>query len=186
MSIITKANFTPANFVKFSQNIREDQISPYIAAAQENELQPRLGVELYADVLAEVAKVTPTRPELMAFINAYVKRFLVLAAYYRFMAAHGINVTQFGVSKTSDPQNTFDQISSQDRAIILRQTDADLNTALLKMMAQPFKFDGVSYVKTERSKEQTTGIRAPKNKKRSRLNAFADFGGGVYGNIINE
>lgn len=184
--IISKADFTPANFVKFSQNIREDQVNPYINAAQENELQPRLGAELYADVLAEVAKVTPTRPQLIAFVNTYVKRFLVLAAYYRFMASHGINITQFGVSKTSDPQNTFDQITPQERAIILRQTDADLNTALLKMMSVNFVFDGVSYVKSERSREQSFAIRAPKNKKKNRLNAFADYGGGVYEGIIND
>lgn len=161
--IINKADFTPANLVKFSQNIREDQIEPYIYAAQEYDLQPRLDGELYADILTTVA--TPNvRPELRAFINSKVKRFLVLTAYYRFMAAHGINVTQFGVSSTRDPQGTFDQVTAQDRAVVLKQVASDINIALIKMTSEPLVFDGVSYEKTDRGADQNQMIRSPKRK----------------------
>lgn len=175
--LITKTDFSPQNFVKFSQNIREDQIEPFIYAAQENDLQPRLVPDLYADMMAaerpepteENPDPQPDRPELLAFIDNFVKRFLVLAAYYRFMAAHGINITQFGVSKTADPQNTFDQVTSQDRAIILRQTAADLNTSLSRMMSQPLNFDGVIYGRTARGDKGTEALRAPKRSRRLNL-----------------
>lgn len=160
-TLINKTDFTPRNFVKFSQNIREDQIEPYIFAAQENDLRPRIGDDL---TVALFASSESESPEHFAFLNNFVKRFLVLASYYRFMASHGINVTQFGVSKTADPQNTFDQVAPQDRAIILRQTAADLNTALARMMAQNFVFDGVDYGKSDKAKKLFSSIRAPKRK----------------------
>lgn len=162
--IISKADFTPANLVKFSQNIKDDQIEPYINAAQDYDLQPRLDAQLYADILTTV--VSPmARPELAAFINTKVKRFLVLTAYYRFMASHGINVTQFGVSSTRDPQGTFDQVSAQDRAVVLRQVASDINIALIKLTSEPFIFDSVSYEKTDKGANQNQMIRAPRRKK---------------------
>ena len=161
--IISKSDFNAVNFVKFSQNIREDQIDPFIMAAQEYDLQPRLDADLYADILGTVSGEL-TRPELLAFINSKVKRFLVLTAYYRFMAAHGINVTQFGVSSTRDPQGTFDQVTAQDRAVVLKQVASDINIALIKMTSEPLVFDGISYEKTERGANQNQMIRAPKRK----------------------
>lgn len=167
--IISKADFTPANLVKFSQNIKDDQILPYINAAQDYDLQPRLDPQLYADILTRVSQGQQqgqnNRPELLEFINTKVKRFIVLTAYYRFMASHGINVTQFGVSSTRDPQGTFDQVSAQDRAVVLRQVASDINIALIKLTSEPFIFDGVSYEKTDKGANQNQMIRAPRRKK---------------------
>lgn len=162
--IITKADFTPANLVKFSQNIKEDQIEPYINAAQDYDLQPRLDPILYADIIGVIEGATG-RPELTAFINTKVKRYLVLTAYYRFIAQHGINVTQFGVSSTRDPQGTFDQVSAQDRAVVLRQVASDINIALIKMTSLDFVFDGIEYGKTNKGANQNQMIRAPKRKR---------------------
>jgi hypothetical protein len=161
--IISKADFNASNLVKFSQNIREDQIDPFIMAAQEYDLEPRLGAPLYSDILA-VLSGEIVRPELLAFVNSKVKRYLVLASYHRFMAAHGINITQFGVSQTRDPQGTFDQVTAQDRAVVLRQVASDLNVALIKMTSEPFIFDGINYSKPERGANQNQMIRAPKRK----------------------
>jgi membrane peptidoglycan carboxypeptidase len=162
--IITKEDFNALNLVKFSQNIREDQIDPYIMASQEYDLEPRLAEALYSDILA-VLKGEIVRPELLAFANSKVKRYLVLASYYRFLSAHGINITQFGVSQTRDPQGTFDQVTPKDRAVVLRQVASDLNVALIKMTKEPFIFDGVSYEKTAKGSNQNQMIRAPKRKR---------------------
>lgn len=168
--IITKADFTPANLVKFSQNIKDDQIEPYINASQDYDLQPRLDPELYNDILTEVSQSENNRPELLSFINTKVKRFLVLTAYYRFMASHGINVTQFGVSSTRDPQGTFDQVSAQERAVVLKQVASDINVALIRMTSEPFVFDEISYDKTERGANQNQVIRAPKKRRVNVIN----------------
>jgi membrane peptidoglycan carboxypeptidase len=162
--IITKEDFNALNLVKFSQNIREDQIDPYIMASQEYDLEPRLGEALYSDILA-VLNGEIVRPELLAFANSKVKRYLVLASYYRFLSAHGINITQFGVSQTRDPQGTFDQVTPKDRAVVLRQVASDLNVALIKMTKEPFIFDEISYEKTAKGSNQNQMIRAPKRKR---------------------
>lgn len=163
--IISKADFTPANFVKFSQNIKDDQIEPYIFASQDYDLQPRLGNELYNDILELINfNNTIPRPELQNFIDTKVKRYLVLCSYYRFISQHGFNITQFGVSSTRDPQGTFEQIGAQDRAVVLRQVSSDVNTSLIKMTNDTFIFDGISYQKTSKGSNQNQMIRAPKRR----------------------
>jgi len=114
--LISKADFSAANLVKFSQNIEEDQLQPFVYAAQEYDLEPRIGDDLYNDLMAYAETPDGSRPELLAFLNKEVKRFLVLTAYRRFMAAHGLNITQFGLTKTADPQGTFNQAEAQERA----------------------------------------------------------------------
>lgn len=160
--LISKADFLAANLVKFSANIAEDQLAPYVYAAQEYDLEPRLGTDLYGDLIAFAANPTANRPQLQAFLVKEVSRFLVLTAYKRFIAAHGLNVTQFGLTKTADPQGTFNQAEAQERAVILRQVDADANVALGKMLAKPWTFDGVSYGKEPNAGRPSASIRAPK------------------------
>lgn len=180
--IVTKDDFTGANLVKFSSNILEDQLTPYIYAAQEYDLAPRLGESLYLDVEGLIAGTIADRPELLAFVDSKVKRFLVLAAYRRFMSVHGLNVTQFGFTKTSDPQGTFEQAAASDRAIVLRQTDADGNVALLKMTSTAFTFDGISYAKESKAGQLSASIRAPKRRKTLR----ATLRGGETSGTIDE
>ena len=162
--LISKADFTGANLVKFSQNIQDDQLAPYIYAAQDYDLRPRVGEDIYAD-LEGVKSGTITRPELLAFLNSKVARYLVLASYRRFISAHGLNVTQFGLTKTADPQGTFNQAEAAERAVILRQVDADANVALLRMTSTPYTFDGVSYTKEAKGGMPSASIRAPKRKR---------------------
>lgn len=175
--LIGKADFAAANLVKFSQNIREDQINPHIYAAQEYDLEPRLGADLYADLGTIKGTPNPAKPELTAFLTGPVTRYLVLSAYYRFTAQHGLNFTQFGLSKTADPQGTLEQSSAQERAIILRQVAADQNVSLIKMTSGPFAFDGVAYSKVSGGSCQNQTIRAPKRKRITALAShFNPFG----------
>lgn len=185
MALITKADFTPENFVKFSQNIREDQIEPYIYAAQENDLRPRLGDDL---MIALQTATIDGSPQLFEFLTKYVKKYLVLASYYRFIAAHGMNVTQFGLSSTRDPQGTFDQVTPQDRAIILRQVQSDMNTALSRMMSQEFTFDTINFRKNEKAKQPVSMIRAPKRKPTgvTGYNRYFDANGNRLDSVVDE
>lgn len=161
--------------VSFSQNIAEDQIEPFIRAAQEYDLEPRLGPALLA-ALENIAPIptapdpeTPAAPDPTPQLRAFlpkVKRYLVLAAYQRFIARHGFNITQFGMSKTADPQGTMEPLDPAERAIILKQNQADINTALIKLTRGAWIFEGVDYStdNTADSKQQSTSIRAPKRK----------------------
>jgi hypothetical protein len=162
--IVSKADFIAANLVKFSPNILDDQINPAIYSAQEYDLEPRLGSDLYNDILATVAGEVE-RPELLAFINSKVKRYLVLTAYYRFISAHGLNITQFGVSKTADPQGTFNAVEASERAIILRQVQSDANVALTRLTSTNYTFDGLIYAKDANGAKLGQAIRAPKRKR---------------------
>lgn len=160
--IISKADFLAANLVKFSPNIADEQLGPFIYAAQEYELEPKLGADLYQDLVAYAETPTGDRPELAAFLSGPVRRYLVLASYRRFIASHGMNVTQFGLTKTADPQGTFNQAEASERAVIIRQIDSDCKVALLKMTSVSFVFDGVSYEKNAKAGQPSASIRAPK------------------------
>ena len=166
--LVSKADFLAANLVKFSPNVQDDQLQPFIYAAQEYELEPKLGADLYADILTFAASPNASRPELSVFLAGKVKRFLVLAAYRRFISAHGMNVTQFGLTKTADPQGTFNQAEASERAVIIRQIDADANVALIKMLQTPFVFDGIPYNKNEKAGRPSASISAPKRRVQKR------------------
>jgi hypothetical protein len=170
MQIITKADLTAQNLVRFSPNIRDEEINPAIVAAQDYDLEPRLGDALVSALGAlppvpEDPDPDPA-PELREFRNKYVARYLVLKSYERFIAQHGINITQFGVSKTGDPQNTFTQADSSDRAIILKQVRSDAEVALSRLTraleAAEWTFDGVLYAAQEKLNRRETPLRAPK------------------------
>lgn len=174
--LISKADFTAANLVKFSQNILDDQLAPYIYAAQDYDLSPRLGPELYAalEYLADGGSPghgpgpgagAASSVQLQAFLDEKVKRYLVLASYRRFISAHGMNVTQFGLTKTADPQGTFNQAEAAERAVIIRQVDADANVALIRMASTPYTFDGISYDKEAKGGQPSASIRAPKRRR---------------------
>jgi len=178
--VVTKADFIAANLVKFSPNILDDQINPAIYSAQEYDLEPRLGEDLYKDVLATV-NGSVERPELLDFINSKVKRYLVLTAYYRFISAHGLNITQFGVSKTADPQGTFNAVEASERAIILRQVQADANVALTRLTSSSFSFDGLNYTKNANGAKLGQAIRAPKRKRLLGVIGFSTRNG-----LLNE
>lgn len=172
--LANKADFMSASLVKLSANIADDQLQPYIYAAQEYDLEPRLGEALYTAIQSLAETPDDTKPELSAFWIGKVKRFLVLASYRRFIAAHGLNVTQFGLTTTNDPQGTFNQAQASERAVILRQIDADANVALIRMTSEVWTFDGVAYDKAKKAGTPSVSIRAPKRNKY--LKNYRDLG----------
>lgn len=148
--LITKSNLS--NYVQFSQNIEDRLVTFHVTNAQIYDLEVRLGTSLYADLigLPEIAP-TPTDPraELRAFLNDYVIRYLALNVYCRFMAEHGTNVTQFGITQLGDPAGTFQVASEDRRAVFLKQYRSDMDVSMTRMfnrfVSVNYTFDSIIY-----------------------------------------
>ena len=87
--------------------------------------------------------------ELMNFYYEYLLPLMAFGAYYRFIAYHGTNITQFGLTTPIDPQGTFQPTSSQDRAAMLGDINNKKNVWTLKISkklnAVNYTFDAVKY-----------------------------------------
>lgn len=87
--------------------------------------------------------------ELMNFYEEYLQPLLAYSAFYRFVAYHGLNLTQFGATKPVDPDGTFESISATERASILGDVNSKKNVWDLKcskkLNAVAYTFDGVVY-----------------------------------------
>jgi hypothetical protein len=103
--------------------------------------------------LMEAVDNAVDKPELIAFYDIFIKPYWCLSAYYRFIATHGTNVTQFGVSVARDPKGTFNEATGDQRALILRQVHSDRtvykNYMVEKLKQVNFTFDGVSFAESE-------------------------------------
>lgn len=133
-------------------NVESRLISFQINAVRSLDLDPTIGTALMAAIDTAFSD-SETYPETYAFFIDFVKPYWSLSAYVRFMAAHGVNVTQFGVTTSSDPRGTFSQASDQQRANILRQADSDKKVYKTKLVEEikdrKFTFDGVTYAKKD-------------------------------------
>lgn len=139
----TKSDF-PA-FVNFSLNIDDKYINLHIEDAYKYDIKPKL--DALATDIYEYNQDTDTKPQLKAFFNDYILQWWVLLAYKRFIQNHGRNVTQFGYTKTRDPQGTFDQLDGEERAVILRQIISDASVSYNYALQQVWKFDNITYRK---------------------------------------
>src|SRR6187549_224237 len=117
----TKSDFP--EFVNFSLNIEDRLINPLIEDAYKYDVRPKLD-SLAVDIY-DYDTTTETKPELEAFFENFILQWWILLAYKRFIQNHGRNVTQYGYTKTKDPQGTFDQLDGEERAVILRQLASD-------------------------------------------------------------
>jgi len=145
---LTKANL--AVYSQFTTNITDRMIDPHILNARKYDVQPYLTADM---VTAILALADDADNELATFYNDYVKEVWALATYIRFMVEHGINVTQFGVTKPTDPRATYTQVGEVERANILRMKRADMAVAVSEMTDRLkkvlFTFDSVIYVESK-------------------------------------
>jgi hypothetical protein len=161
MATITLTNIQA--YAQITTNIEGRLIDPSISLSRTFELDSILTKALMTAV--DVAVATPnSAPQLEAFYNEFIIPYWCLCAYHRFLATHGTNVTQFGVTVTRDPRGTFDQASEEQRANILRQVHSDRKvfkqymTDRLKEMN--FTFDGVSFAESKTIDRQSSYISA--------------------------
>jgi hypothetical protein len=154
-----KADF-PA-FVQFSLNIEDRLINPHIEDAYKFDVRPQL--ESLAVDIYNYASVDPeTKPQLKTFFNDYIKEWWIRLSYKRFVAIHGINITQFGITETKDPGGTLEQVDEKKRAIILKQISSDAAVCLNYALQQDWTFDTITYRKPGGCRERvsTFGINA--------------------------
>lgn len=123
--------------------IEDREINMHIEDAYKFDIKPRLS-GLASDIYAQGAS---GRPELRTFYTDFVLEYWVRLAYYRFYEVHGLNVTQFGVTKTKDPQNTFDQAQEKEKAVRLRRMKTDAEVLYTLLLNEEWKFDNVVYRK---------------------------------------
>ena len=184
--LVLKADFP--SFVQFSTNIDDRLVNFHVNNCQLYEVEPRLGALLYAALIAlpTVPEVPEDEQELRAFYNEYVKRYVCLLSYIRFISEHGTNVTQFGFTQLSDPAGTFETPSEDRRAVFLRQyrSDAEVSATRLfnRLQEVNYTLDGVSYLKSETIQSKSLPISSVKKNPYARksvgyLNRFDD---GLY------
>lgn len=145
------ATITLANIQQYAQiptNIEGRLIDFQISKSRTLDVEPTVTKALMTAVDAAVAS-TGTKPELEAFYNNFIVPYWCHSAYHRFMSSHGTNVTQFGVTVTNDPRGTFNQASTEQRAIILREIYDDKKVyrqfMIDRLKEVNFTFDGVSF-----------------------------------------
>lgn len=129
----TKTDFE--QFLLFSQNIPDKNINPRIEEGYKFTIRPRLdvlAVDIYAldavgynSLTYVAADYTGPRPELVDFYHNFVLHWWILLSMKRFLQSHGFNLTQFGMTKTNDPQGTYVQMSPAERVIQGKQFDSD-------------------------------------------------------------
>ncbi len=139
----TKSDF-PA-FVNFSLNIEDRLINIHIEDAFKYDVRPKLDV-LATDIYAYDITLN-TKPQLKTFFDDYILQWWILLAYKRFIQNHGRNVTQFGYTKTKDPQGTFDQLDANERVVIMKQLEHDYNVCFNYILQQTWTFDTIVYRK---------------------------------------
>lgn len=151
-----KSDFS--NYVQFTANIEDRIIDFHIDDAFYYSIKPKLGnrTESSKDLSEAISILSSadslTKPQLTAFFNNYLKRYWILLAFKRFLQNHGRNVTQFGYTKLRDPEGTFEQVDSEERAVYLKQLQHDINIAetnlFVELNAKRWTFDTFTYSST--------------------------------------
>lgn len=130
-------------FVNLPLNIEDKYINIHIEDAFKYDVRPKLDT-LATDIYNYSGE---DKPELEEFFQDYVLQWWILVAYRRFLQTHGRNITQFGYTKTKDPQGTYDQLDSEERAVILKQLTHDAAVLYNYILQQDWTFDGSTYRK---------------------------------------
>lgn len=140
--LIIKSEFR--TYYKLGANVGNDgELDAYIQKTQELNFKQTVPAALYTDLLGSLT----ARPELEAFLNDYIKPFLISKTYERFLLWHGNNINQYGIR--NNVEDTSQQISTTNRAELINDVKSDSNAFLALMNKQAsdanFTFDGVVY-----------------------------------------
>lgn len=157
-------------YVDFTDNISDVKINPHIEAAFKYSIRPvflnredpetDLGKAIY-DLPSTFPSLTP---QLYDFYQNYVKEWWILLAFKRFIVNHGLNVTQFGYTKLTDPERTFEPATDLDRSKVLKQLQDDINVISGNVTAYltevNWTLDGTEFKKVSCQKIKSFGISA--------------------------
>jgi hypothetical protein len=152
--LVSKSDFS-SYIAGWSTNIEEAQVNAHITNAELYDLRPKLTQALYT-------ALSIPGVELTTFLDTYVKPALCLMAYARFLASHGRNISQFGLTELTDPQGTFNPLTEESRGVLIEQAKYDRSVRVTDMMnaleVANWTFDGTTYQETESVRKRKFGI----------------------------
>ncbi len=139
--LVIKSEF--AKYVRLSLNISDASIEMHIKDMQELTFKATTDATFYNDLIGSLT----SRPELSAFLDTYIKPYLICGAYEKFLLWHGTNINQYGLRQNNE--DTSDEISDKRRAEIMADIRSKANAYLSIMQKQlkedNYTFDGVYY-----------------------------------------
>lgn len=141
--IIQYSDFT--QYVKIGANVDMSELDVHIKDMQELDFLSWADDAFYTDVVT--VPYPTTRPKLSAFIEAYVKPYLVCGAYYKFLLWAGRDVTQMGVRVELSESNQ--DVGDKARAELMADIKGKTNTYLARLTRElekiNYKLDDVTY-----------------------------------------
>ena len=139
--LIIKSDFEA--YCKLGKNIKDSDLDLHIRDAQEIELFSWIPDNMYTDLMDNLS----TKPELTDLFNNYIKPFLVVSAYYKFILWHGKNISQYGIRQNTE--DTSEEISDKSRAELMADVQAKKNVYLSRlkdtMFDDDYTYDNVVY-----------------------------------------
>lgn len=151
MALINKSDFS--EYVVFSNNIKDDNIDVHCRDAQNFDVYPIMptakvsGNNMIDDIIFALTESPVEKPELIALFNDYVKPFMVLKAYCRFLLYHGRNITQYGIRVNNE--DTSNDIGDKGRAEFIADNEHKANVYLARLNKAlkdaNYTFDSVVY-----------------------------------------
>ncbi len=139
--LIIKSDFDI--YVKLGKNVKDNDLDQFIRVVQELDLDSWVPANFYTNLKDNLT----TMPQLNALFEDYIKPFLVLGAYYRFLLYHGRNISQYGIRQNNE--DTSAEISDQVRAALMGDVESQksgyLNKLKNKMFDDNFTYDGIVY-----------------------------------------
>jgi len=161
------------NYAQIPTNIEGRLIDFQISLSRTLDIEPIVTKGL---MTAVDAGSVGTTPELIDFYNSFIVPYWCLSAYYRFLSSHGTNITQFGVTVTNDPRNTFNQASEDRRSVILKQVTDDKKVFKQYMTDRlkevNFTFDSVVFTESNTIDRQSNYMNPIKKKERRPFGGF--------------
>ncbi len=130
------------SYVKIGANVSKNEaIESAIKDMQEFEFKPIVALTFYN------ALITTPGIELQLFLETYIKPYLILGAYEKFLLWHGRNVSQYGLRENNEDTST--PISDKARGELMADIRNKANIRLLEMDKQlnlvNYTFDGITY-----------------------------------------
>ena len=140
--LIIKSEFE--SYVKIGANVSKNgAVETAIKDMQEFEFKPTVPLAFYTAITGTLTSTS----ELQIFLDTYVKPYLILGSYEKFLLWHGRNISQFGLRENNE--DTSNAISDKARAEMMADIRRKTNITLLAMNKHlsdvSYTLDGVVY-----------------------------------------
>jgi len=149
--LIDKDDF--GTYVKWSNNISAADVNFHCKDAQNFDAVPIMpiavvsGNNLITDIETAIGESPVTRPQLLTFFEDFVKPYLVLCAYKRFLLWAGRNLTQYGLRVNNEDTSTdvTDKARAEMMADALHKANVYLARLTDSLKDADYTFDTIIY-----------------------------------------